>query len=152
MSFIWVKRDIFWLLKTSSEMSHLLIHLSSLLRKSISLRTRPVRSDVDESCNTCGWAMSHIWMSHVTHMVESYHSYEWVMSHTWMSHVTHIWMSHVTHMDVSCHTYGWVVSLMWMSHVTHTHMWMSHITHINELWTSREERWGAGIEYHFQEI
>ena len=26
--------------------------------------------------------MSHIWMSHVTHMNESCHTYEWVMSHT----------------------------------------------------------------------
>ena len=27
---------------------------------------------------------------HVTHMNESCHTYEWVMSHIWMSHVTHI--------------------------------------------------------------
>jgi len=33
--------------------------------------------------------------------------------------VTNIWMSHVTHMDKSCHTYGWVMSHMWMSHVKH---------------------------------
>ena len=40
--------------------------------------------------------MSHIWMSHVTHMNESCHTYEWVMSH--------IWMSHVAHITKSCHT------------------------------------------------
>jgi len=34
--------------------------------------------------------MSHIWMSHVTHMNESRHTYEWVTSHIWMSHVTHM--------------------------------------------------------------
>jgi len=94
--------------------------------------------------------MSHIWMSHVTHMSES--------CHTWMSHVTHMnhschtyeWvmshirMSHVTHMSESCHTCEWVISHMWMSHVMHmnescqtcewvmSHMWMSHVKHVNE--------------------
>ena len=92
----------------------------------------------------------HIWMSHVTHMNKSCHTYIW-MSHVthineschtyiWMSHVTHInkschtyiWMSHVTHINKSCHTY------IWMSHVTHintschTYIWMSHVTHIDE--------------------
>ena len=74
--------------------------------------------------------MSHIWMSHVTHMNESCHTYEWVMSHIWMRHVTnmneschtyecvmsHIWMSHVTHMNESCQTYEWVMSHIWMTH------------------------------------
>ena len=60
---------------------------------------------------TYEWFMSHIWMSHVTHMNESCHTYEWVM---W-----HIWMSHVTHMNESCHTYKWVTSHIWMSYVTH---------------------------------
>ena len=56
--------------------------------------------------------MSHIRMSHVTHMNESCHTYEWVMSH--------IQMSHVTHTNEPCHTYNWVMSHIWMSHVTHT--------------------------------
>jgi len=73
--------------------------------------------------------MSHIWMSHVTHVNESCQSYEWVMSHMWMSHVNHmnescytcewvmsiIWMSHVTHVNESCHTYECVMSHIWMS-------------------------------------
>ena len=76
--------------------------------------------------------MSHIWMSRVTRMHESCHTYEWVMSHMLMSHVTrineschtygwvmlHIWMIHVTRMDESCQTYGWVMSHVWTSHVT----------------------------------
>jgi len=41
--------------------------------------------------------MSHIWMSHVSHMNESCLTHEWVMSH--------IWMSHVSHMNESCLTY-----------------------------------------------
>jgi len=32
-------------------------------------------------CHVYEWVMSHIWMSHVTHMNESCHTYEWVMSH-----------------------------------------------------------------------
>jgi len=55
---------------------------------------------VFEWCNasyyTYEWVVSHIWMSHVTHMNESCHTYEWVMSHIWMSRVTHE-MSHVSH-------------------------------------------------------
>jgi len=45
---------------------------------------------MNESCHTYEWVMSHIWMSHVTHMNESCHTYEWVMSHIWMMHVTYI--------------------------------------------------------------
>jgi len=35
--------------------------------------------------------MSHIWMSHVTHLNESRRTFEWVMSHIWMSHKTYLW-------------------------------------------------------------
>jgi len=55
------------------------------------------------------------WMSHVTHVNESRHSYGWVMSHIWMGYVTHN---------------KWVISLIWISHVTHT--WTGRDTHINE--------------------
>ena len=53
------------------------------------------------------WVTSHIWMSHVTHMNESWHTYEWVMSH--------IWMRHRTHMNESWHT--------WHSHVETRSTW-----------------------------
>jgi len=71
--------------------------------------------------------MSHIWMSHVTHMNESCHTYEWVMSH--------IWMSLVTHMNESCHTYEWVMSHIWMSTVsaTHVNVFATHYAHCNTL-------------------
>jgi len=40
--------------------------------------------------------MSHVWTSHVTQMNESCHTYEWVMSHIQMSLVTNIWaISHI---------------------------------------------------------
>ena len=38
--------------------------------------------------------------------------YEWVMSH--------IWMSHVTHMNESCHILKYAVPFISMRHVTHT--------------------------------
>jgi len=38
-----------------------------------------------EECHTHEWVMSHLWMSHVTHMNESCHTYEWVMPHTYMN-------------------------------------------------------------------
>jgi len=60
---------------------------------------------------TFEWVVSHIWMSHFTHMRESGHTYEWVMSY--------IWISHVTRMNVSCHVCEWVTSHIRMSHVTH---------------------------------
>jgi len=113
---------------------------------------------MNESCHSHERVMSHIWMSHGTHMNESYHTHEWVMSLTWMSHVTHMneschshewvmsltWMSHGTHVNESYHTYEWVMSLTWMSHVAHMNeschshewvmslTWMSHVTHMNE--------------------
>jgi len=97
---------------------------------------------------TYEWVMSHIWimyiwMSHVTHMNESYescYSYEWFMLHIRMRHV-----SHVTHMNGSYYTYKWVilheqsfdvrmhVSCLTYRWVTrHTHIWMGHVTHTNE--------------------
>jgi len=39
-------------------------------------------------CIKYGWVMSHLWVSHVTHMNESYHAYEWVVSRIWISHDT----------------------------------------------------------------
>jgi len=100
-----------------------------------------------ESCPTCKWVMSHVWISHATLMHESCHTYEWVMSHVWMSHMgrvmSHVWMSHVTRMNESCHTYEGV-----MSHVScHTYegvmkesrgnllkepVPMGHVTRMNE--------------------
>jgi len=45
-----------------------------------------------ESCHTYEWVMSHICMSHVTHIHDSRHTYEWV-----------------THTNESRHTYEWVI-------------------------------------------
>jgi len=111
-----------------------------------------VSTHMNQSRHKHKWVMSHIWISHATHI------YEWVLSpHIWISHVTnineschiyewvmpHTWMGHVTHMNASCaqkcqgissrkkhineaclHTYQWVMSHMWMNHVF-THEWIT---------------------------
>jgi len=70
-------------------------------------------SYLNESCRTCEWVISHVWISHVTRCDMKWEWHDsgnrsllimgrsrWVMSHIWMSH---IWMSHVTRMNESCH-------------------------------------------------
>ena len=48
--------------------------------------------------------MSHIWMSHVTHINESCHTYEWpVIYIIHMRLVPRIWMRHVTRRSEPCH-------------------------------------------------
>jgi len=92
---------------------------------------------MNESCHTYEWVISHVWMSHVTRMNESSHTYEWVMSH--------VWMSRVTRMNESCHTYKWIIKgskigccvRIWLtfwrniSVVCTSHPRMSHATHRN---------------------
>ena len=60
-----------------------------------------LRADFKESL--CIW-MSRIYIICVSHV---YTSYAWVMS-TWL--MSNIWMSHVTHINESYHTYEWVTS------------------------------------------
>jgi len=94
-----------------------------------------------------------IWMSHGTHVHESWHTYKWAMEHICVRHVsrmkkawhTQLLMRHGTHMDgmnESWHTYEWGMSHIWMNHGTHmneacltyewgmSHIWMSHGRHI----------------------
>ena len=57
------------------------------------------------------------------------------MSHIRMSHVTHV-KEHVIYMNESCHACDWVTSHVCVCHVTHMtkswHKWMSHVTRTNE--------------------
>jgi len=71
---------------------------------------RAWRASMNEPCHTYARVMSHIWMSHTTHMNE-------VPSivPVRMSHVSRV--SHDTHMNKSCHTCEWVMSHTRMSHV-----------------------------------
>ena len=100
-----------------------------MCNRCVSLRAHP-----NESRRTYKGVMAHAWMSHgthmheswrmshVTHMKESCRTYEWVMSH--------IWMSHGTRMIESCHIYKWVMAHIYMSHVKT--IWGSHGAHMNE--------------------
>ena len=55
------------------------------------------------------WVVSQTWMSHVTYMYESYHTYVWVMSHMcaschiFRSYVTYVWV--MSHIGGSCHIF-----------------------------------------------
>jgi len=80
--------------------------------------------------------MSLIWMSHITDMNESSHTYR--LGITSLPNHLPISMSHATRRKKSCHTYEWVV--------THMNIWPSHgtlvnescHTHMNESWSTYE--------------
>jgi len=57
--------------------------------------------------------MSHMWVSHVSHMSEACLTYEWVMSH--------IWVSHVSHMSESCPTYERVMGHVYIPAICASH-------------------------------
>ena len=84
-------------------------------------------------CDMCDVAriidvLSYIWMSHVTHMNESWHTYEWVMSHIWMSHVTRMnveWFDElIFHHSFMC-SYELVESWWFDEHMKES--WYEHI-------------------------
>jgi len=77
---------------------------------------------VNESCPSCEWVMSLLWMSHVPPVNESCPFCEWSMSLMWMSHVTRAKMcawrfclpwyafSHVPPANESCLSCEWAIS------------------------------------------
>ena len=67
---------------------------------------------MNESCHTCEWVMSHIWMSDITQVV----LFTATATSTWKAR--HTWMSYVTHVNESCHT--------WMSHFTKVQLLTAH--------------------------
>ena len=73
-------------------------HIPPSKRAKSYLRMSRVTTILNESCHPHEQVVSHIWMSHVTHMNKSCYAYEWVMSQTH-------WMSRVTHTNESCHTH-----------------------------------------------
>jgi len=102
----------------------------------------------NQSCHTHEWVMSHIWMSHVTHMNQSSLSYK-MRSHIWMRHIAQFWAaSVVVGVGVLYHTDNWVISHVWMCYMNesyHTyesvmslipHIWISHVAYECVIWTS----------------
>ena len=77
------------------------------------------------------WADVSEWVSRITHMNESCHTYFAYRSMDESYHIYEPVMSHIHHI----YQYGLVASHMGTSHVTHTShtgVWISHITHMNE--------------------
>ena len=89
------------------------------------------RLPVDESCHTCGWVMSHIWMSHVTRVDESCHTCGWVMSHVGIRHINesrpYLW-------QVSCLTHVGGMSLIYMRMHDMTYSYVCHDSFICVPW------------------
>jgi len=65
--------------------------------------------------HTCDW-VAFIFVKWLIYMYARVWQ-DWYMTHTYERVMSHVWMSHVTHMNESCHTYEWVLSHLWMSHV-----------------------------------
>jgi len=114
-----------------SIMSH--INDSSQIRRSHSTH-KWVTSQIWISCSTrIKCAMSHVRMSHATHMNKSFHNMN-ESCHICINHVTRVnescqtYERVVSHLNESCHSYGWVN----INHVTYMiesfHLWMSHVT------------------------
>jgi len=57
---------------------------------------------VNESCPAYAWAMSHMWISNVSHVIESCRTWESCRTCEWV--MPHVWVSHVAHVNESCHT------------------------------------------------
>ena len=106
----------------------------------------------NEPCHRCKWVMSHMWMSRITHVNGSCHTYAWVIAHVrkpchtceWV--ISHICQRYVdkARTEMSQHTHQRVMSHMCTNHGTHineschahqsviSHTSTRYVTHINE--------------------
>ena len=78
------------------------------------------------------------------------------ISYTMHAYANHMWMSRINHIWVwiACEFHIWIT---YESHMKMNHIWSWHMNHIRMHCVTYqrgicEERWGAGVEYHFQEI
>jgi len=78
--------------------------------------TNSFMCDMTHMCDNFPPRLQRQSLAHVRHLYSTLLAMSKVVAHT--SHVTHEWISHVTQMNKSCHTYEWVISHIWMSHVT----------------------------------
>jgi len=94
-------RCVIWLIQmcdmTYSDMWHESFICVTRTGEGVSRAARTTRTN--ESCQTYEWVMSHIVVSHVTHMNYSICAYGGVMSH----------------INEWCHAYEWVMSYIWRS-------------------------------------
>ena len=83
-------------------------------------------SCINESCDMYGWAMAHVWMSHITCMNEAYHMYARVLSrmcdesrHMYQWVMSCVKISRVVYIDESCYLY----ESIYMSHGSDCHVY-----------------------------
>jgi len=74
-----------------------------------------------------------VWISHGTHLNESWHACEWVTAHIRMSHGTH-----VNESRHSCESFGWVFARCLSNWCQFLSQFLSHGTHVNESWHTFE--------------
>jgi len=86
-----------------------------------------------------------IWPIYMCDMTHSFKHVVYVLVSPFGDPLSHVWMSHITRLNESCHTYEWITSRIWMSHSAHmnqswhtcmsnhlSHVRMSHSTHVNK--------------------
>jgi len=87
--------------------------------------------------HTCGMTHSYVWHDSLMQVIDLNFKEDFFHGRNipWLRHAT--WMSHVTRMNESCHTYVWIKSHVWMRHITYewvmSQRWISHVTHMNHI-------------------
>jgi len=107
------------------------IHLCKYIHKQMCTDTLVLKrreAFLNKSRHMSKRALTYIWMSHGTHLNESWHTFECAMSRNRCTH-THICIyTRETQFSGDRHVYKWVMA----------HIWMSHGTHLNESWHTSE--------------
>ena len=78
--------------------------------------------------------ISHMYVTHSTHMSHISHTYVTHMSH--IAHTCHTYATHMSHIAHTCHTYATHSSHM--SHICHTHV--THSTHMSLTYVAKVEK------------
>jgi len=114
-------------------------HVTHLRKCTHSLRI----TSISHVCHTYTSALSHMWISHVSHMNQSCLTYELAMSRIWVRHVAHNNQSYFTfaqahpllapHLHLACLSYIWIrhVSHMNQPYLTYkltSNIWNSHVS------------------------
>ena len=111
---------------------------------------------MNESYHTCEWVMPHIWMSHITHVNESCHTFEcvvsrmivtshadrgcyttWMSRHTFVTHMKDVWQCHVwmrlwSYMRGSINESSNMSHMSESWHICDTSKWCVTMSYINE--------------------
>jgi len=140
----------------------------------VSHRCMSAVAHVGASCHILQWVTSYIYTSHVAHMNESYHTYKPIrvndmtalhsygISSLCQVHESMRAMTHSYMWGTYMHTYiqretmqtrdsfGLCQVGLFIDAMTHSYVWGTYIHTENDC--GYAERWGAGVETHFEEI